>query len=197
MTLDNLRAAIVKEFADKWELNDLAHRQTHFEGVFRTGMLINERLGLGFDPKLILFAAYFHDMFAWSRVNHHELSFHWMMSTDHPLILEHFDPSETQQVAWACMQHRASFTGQFKSQFAELINAADRELPGNVDVMLLRAMQFRQKKAPHESAVQIMEASIAHLKEKFGFGGYARYPALYIECFDRELDKQRREIAQL
>lgn len=197
MDIDTLRQAIVDAFGEAWSLNDEAHRQTHFEEVFQTGLLINERLALNFDPKLILFAAYFHDMFAWSRVNHHELSHTWMLTTDHPLIAENLEPHERRKVAVACLQHRASFKKEFSSPFAQLINSADRELPGDVESMLQRAIQFRQKNNPGESSEEMHIASITHLKEKFGHGGYARYPQMYLDCFAEELEFQRDQIDRL
>jgi hypothetical protein len=194
MFIDELRNQIVPAFEDKWSVNDKAHRQNHFEAVFQTGIMINERLSLGFDQKLILFAAYFHDLFAWSRVNHHELALHWIQSTDHPLIIDNLDPHEQRLVAWACYQHRASFKGEFRFGFCELINSADREMPGDVPKMLERAVLYRQKNFPKMSGEQCVEESVKHLKEKFGHGGYARYPEMYLKCFAEELEVQRNRI---
>lgn len=195
--IDQLRAQIIEEFTPHWELNDLAHREKHFEAVFQTGMTINERLNMGYDPKHILFAAYFHDLFAWSRVNHHELSFHWMLGTDKKIIVDNLDPSETNLVAWACHQHRASFHGEFKFGFSELINSADREMPGDVAQMLERAILYRQKNFPKMGVEEAFEESIKHLKDKFGHGGYARYPQMYLQCFAEELEIQRDAIMTL
>jgi hypothetical protein len=191
------RQEIIKGFSHVWELNDKAHRENHFEAVFQCGTAISNRMDFGYDPKLILFAAYFHDMFAWSRVNHHELSYHWMMSTDHPVIIDNLNPSETVEVARGCLQHRASFKGNFKNQFCELINAADRMMPGNVSDMLERAILYRVAHHPEQSEDQRYEESVKHLKEKFGMSGYARYPEMYLTCFGEELQKQRDEIALL
>jgi hypothetical protein len=197
MNINELRVEIVKEFSPVWELNDRAHRVEHFEEVFNCGVAINEKLNLGFDPKLILFAAYFHDMFAWSRNNHHELSFHWMMSTDNKLILDNLNPRETMIVAWGCQQHRASFKGNFKSVFCELINSADRGFPGDVGAMLNRAVQFREKKFPEMTPGERVAGAVNHLKEKYGTGGYARYTEMYLEVFGDQLYQQRADIDTL
>lgn len=197
MNIDQLRAAIIKEFSPKWEINDKAHRREHFEDVFQCGMHINDKLGLGYEPKLILFAAYFHDLFAWTRHNHHEMAFHWMTTTDDPLIIGNLNPSETMLVAWACNQHRASFTGSFKSQFCELINSADRGFPGNISAMLDRAIKYREHKFPDMGRDERRVGAIKHLHEKFGFTGYARYPAMYTNVFGVELEQQRAEINDL
>lgn len=197
MSIEVLKTEIVTAFRDKWEINDAAHRQPHFEAVFQTGLVLNERLGLGFDPKLILYTAYFHDLFAWSRVNHHELSYQWMLTTDHPVIQQHLTSEEIEVVAWACRQHRASFKGEFETKFCELMNAADRELPQSVDQLLERARLYRLHNHPTMSEEEILQDSIAHIKGKFGHNGYARYPQLYLDCFASELSELRRQIAQL
>lgn len=197
MGIELLKTQIIQAFGDKWELNDMAHRETHFENVFKTGMLINERLKLWYLPKQILFAAYFHDLFAWSRINHHELSYKWMMTTDHPLILSNLEAEEVELVAKACLQHRASFKGEFFGKFCELINSADREMPGDVSKMLERAIQFREKNFPKMSEDQRYEDAVLHLKDKFGVGGYARYPKMYTDCFGEELELQRQRVMAL
>ncbi|MNZ13312.1 hypothetical protein D3C78_302080 [compost metagenome] len=197
MYIETLKSQIVAAFAEKWSINDKAHQEKHFENVFQCGLIINERLGLGFDQKIILFAAYFHDLFAWSRVNHHELALHWIQGTDHPLIIDNLNPNEQSLVAWACYQHRASFKGDFRNKFSELINSADRELPGDVAQMLERAVLYRQKNFPGMTVEQGFEDSVKHLKEKFGIGGYARFPQMYLDCFAEELEFQRQQIMAL
>lgn len=192
-----MRLSIVQQFGSFWELNDNAHKAPHFEGVFECGSLINERLSLDYDPKLILFAAYFHDLFAWNRVDHHERSYQWMKGSDHPLIVECLRGSEKLLVAQACHEHRASFKGEFSNEFCELINSADRELPGDVKRMVERAVMYRVKNCPEMSDDQRYEESVKHIKEKFGGAGYARYPEMYLKCFKEELQKQRDEISLL
>lgn len=192
--LNKQRNRIIEQFTNVWKANDLAHRVTHFMAVEECGNSINLKLELGFDPKLIQLVAFFHDMFAWSRNNHHEMSAQWVISTDHP-ILANLSPRERSDVYWGCLQHRASFKGIFANQFAELMNAADREIPGNVIQMLNRAHQFRLAKGM--SGDEAQAGAIAHIKEKFGTGGYARYPDLYLKAFGDELAAQRIEIDNL
>lgn len=197
MDINELRKQIIAEFSPMWENNDKAHRETHFEEVFQLGMIINDDLKLGYDDKLILFAAYFHDMFAWSRNNHHEMSFHWMMTTNHPLVINNLNPSETMLVAWACYQHRASYKGTFKNGFSSLINSADRGVPNRVSYMLERAIQYREKKFPEMSKAERLAGAIAHLKEKYGRNGYARYPNEYLKMFGKQLEDQFANIEEL
>jgi len=196
--INTLRKEIVQAFSPAWQLNDEAHREEHFLAVFRLACRMNKELSLRFDEVPVMLAAYFHDLFAWSRNNHHELSCQWMRTTDHPVITGWIgSDGRRATVAFACLEHRASFKGIFSNQFAELINSADRGEPGDVEAMLKRAMQYRQAKYPEMSEADIHAGSIAHLKEKYGSQGYARYPSMYITLFDTELQKQRQDIDNL
>lgn len=196
-TIEELRREITEAFSAHWLLNDPAHRAEHFNEVYQTGKLLAERTGIEVDLKLILFTAYFHDLFAWSRQNHHELSYEFVLNTDHPVITQNLTTEERGLVAWACRQHRASFKGDFNSLFAQLMNAADRGMPGTVKKTLGWAIQYRKAHNPKETIEQITEASIQHVKEKFGSQGYARYPDIYQLVFNWELTELRKAIDQI
>ena len=188
------RQWIIENFSQHWALNDPAHRVEHFRNVEECGILINERLALKFDPILIQAAAFFHDLFAWSRFNHHLMSEHYVRTSDHYLF-KFFDPEAREILANACGQHRASFKGEFFHPFCELINAADRELPGNIEAMMQRSLAYNLAQGhSQEEADKIMRT---HLKEKFGVNGYARYPKIYQDAFGDELEKQRQDIMNI
>lgn len=202
--IDIVRQRIINDFADHWELNDKGHRRDHFEEVFRTAKHINNELKLGYREVDMLFAAYFHDFFAWTRVNHHELAYRFMMTADHPLIVKYLGEadessftSERHMVAWACRQHRASFKGQFISEFAELINSADRCFPGDVQALLKRTYNHRLSTHPDISPEERMKLCVEHMKHKAGSKGYARYPDLYLRVFGDKLKEQMTEIDNL
>lgn len=188
------REQIIQDFSKAWELNDEAHRLKHFSNVEECGFVINNRLGLKFDYRLITFVAFFHDMFAWSRDNHHEMSARWIETTAYPMIanLPRIDKA---MVASACLQHRASFEGRFDGKFSELMNSADRELPGDVAGMVERAVLYRMNKGV--SREDAMKPAVEHIKLKFAENGYARYPNMYLEVFGEELAAQRMEIKNL
>ncbi|MNM40517.1 hypothetical protein D3C81_513180 [compost metagenome] len=195
---DDVRQEIIDTFTPHWALNDAAHRQEHFEAVFQTGMHINKELGLQYDPKHILFAAYFHDLFAWSRPIHHLLSGEFVMGGEHPLIHKHLTTSaEREWVGRACEQHRASFKGRFYSPFCELINSADRGTPGDLPGLIQRCYDHRLTTMPDASEDERMADAIKHLKHKSGSDGYARYPDMYKQVFGEQLERQRQAIDKL
>lgn len=192
--VDEMRGRIVLDFTPAWELNDGAHRLKHFAAVEACGNAINDRLGLGYHPGLIMMVAMFHDMFSWSRVNHHHMSAEWVMTTDYDIITS-LTGEERKMVAAGCREHRASNQERFSCEFAALMNAADREIPGDVDAMIERAVQYRVARGM--SREEAMGPAIEHIVDKFGDGGYARYPDMYLEAFGDTLTEQRRQIANL
>ena len=202
--IDVVRKEIVTDFSHFWKLNDAGHQQDHFEQVFKCAVYINNTLDLNHNKVDMLFAAYFHDFFAWSRVNHHELAYTYFKTTDHPLIVKYFAhaneglvPGSRFNVSNACRQHRASYKGEFTNQFAELINSADRCFPGDVKALLERTYNHRLTTHPDVSEDERMSLCIAHMKEKAGSNGYARYPDLYLQVFGDKLKEQQAEIDQL
>lgn len=204
--IDAIRQEIIEAFAPHWELNDRGHQREHFEAVFQTGRHISICLGLEEQVKEvnILFAAYFHDFFAWTRVNHHEMAYQYFMTADHPLIVKYFGhamgsnvSSDRFNVATACRQHRASYKGEFTNQFAELINSADRCFPGDVQALLKRTYDHRLTTHPDISEDERMALCIGHMKDKAGSKGYARYPDLYMRVFADKLKLQMEEIDNL
>lgn len=193
--VDAMRVQLIKDFSRAWEVNDGAHRIGHFAEVEAVGNRINDTLKLGFDPKLIMLVAYFHDMYAWSRFNHHLMSGEWVRTTDHPLIAE-LNEEERVLVAAGCREHRASGKDPFTCDFAELMCSADRGFPTNdVEILLSRAIQCRLAKGDSPEAARA--GAIIHMKEKFGSQGYARYPRFYEQTFAAELVLQRRMVDEL
>jgi len=201
---DKARFQIITAFSPHWALNDRGHRQEHFESVYQCARFINERLELGHGEMNMLFAAYFHDLFAWSRVNHHQLAYEYFMGADHPVIVEHFGNergraagNDRAGVAYACLQHRASYKGAFVNQFAELINSADRGFPGDAKALFQRVLTHHTDINPDKSKDEVMAISLRFIKDKAGTGGYARYPELYLRVFGETLKEQQAAIDNL
>jgi hypothetical protein len=200
-TIDIAREEIIQAFGTHWELNDRGHQREHFEDVFQCALHIARTLDLKQHLEIdMLFAAYFHDFFAWTRINHHELAFQYFMTADHPLIVKYYgEPSSLARdtVGYACRQHRASYKGQFNDQFAELINSADRGFPGDVQKLLQRSYKHRLGTHPDMDPEERMKLCLEHMKHKAGSKGYARYPDLYMQVFAEKLKGQMEEIDNL
>lgn len=197
--IDLARALIRQHFRHHWELNDRGHREEHFEEVFQTAKHINDKLGLGFEEIDMLFAAYFHDLFAWSRVNHHLLAYHYFVSADHPVIREYYHDRRLsrEQVAYACLEHRASFQDVFTFKFCELINSADRGFAGDVPKLFNRVVKHHTDLHPEKSVDEVRVIALEFIKRKAGSQGYCRYPDMYLSVFGEALKRQQEEIDNL
>lgn len=190
----DLRNKIIEEFSPHWELNDKAHRIEHFLAVERCGNYINDTLRLGFDPKLILLVAFFHDLFAWSRHNHHLMSGDWVLQTDHE-IFESLTSEERALVSAGCREHRASNKEPFTHAFAQLMSSADRGFPDpTLKGMVQRAIEYRLYRGANTEEAR--KGAVRHVKEKYGSRGYAVYPSFYEAVFKAEL-KQQRDLVDL
>lgn len=189
-----LREEIIRDYSHLWELNDEGHRVEHFDAVYRIGMFLNARLENKYDPRLILMAAFFHDLFAWSRKNHHRMSAEWVRTTDFP-IMRQFTDEERALIAIGCEEHRASRKEPFTHEFGELISSADRGFPASGEQLYDRAMRSRSK--TDEPFEVKHNRAVAHLKEKFGVDGYARLPDMYLNVFAEQLKVQRQEVMAL
>lgn len=188
-----LRLQVREQFTNAWNLNDYGHREAHFMEVETTAHYLCIELGLDHDPEAILLAAYFHDLFSWSRHNHHLLSATYVRTTDNPLL----DRPDRDLIADGCEFHRGSGKLPFPNQFAELICSADRGVPNSIELVLMRTLQTRFFKEPYMNRIAAMESSLVHVKEKYGSDGYARYPDLYTSVFGYQIEEQKKTIDRI
>lgn len=196
---DEIRAFVAPFYAK----NDAAHHIDHADMVCDLGLELNQFMGLT-RPKdkqeetLILLAAYFHDIYAIHREEHHVLAFNFVdTSKDGPLGL--VSPSDKYKVARACLEHRASFKGLFFSPLSELISSADRGKP-DLDHIKQRSRLFylsRHAKGTPEDEALAQEHVKTHLKRKYSKHGYANRPEIYQAYFKTELLAMQKEIEQL
>lgn len=184
-----------KAFEDKYAaaylLNDPAHRESHFREVQDNMFQIMEDLDTGttgmLGKHMAVAAAYLHDLFAWSRVNHHLLS-HEYVSTGECELLDIFSTEERQLVALACLEHRASFKGEFTSKFSAAFNAADLGPP---DLMndVARAYKYSLATVLDQTPEAAVQAAVDHMVDKFGRNGYARRSSAYVAAYGTQLEE--------
>lgn len=157
-----------------YENGDEAHLIDHADGVCDLALKINNDL----DEKLIILASYLHDMFnATNRPTHNELAYAYVLKAEDK-FLSKLSKDEVHMVAHAVLEHRASFKGEFYSELSAIISSADRGLP-DLDFIVIRSMKFNNANE---------EDVYAHIKDKYGSDGYAKYPDVYREIFQDELN---------
>ena len=182
------RNQIIADFSKHWELNDLGHRYDHFNDVFVTGLYINKALDCGVSEKLILLAAFFHDLFTWDRLNHHVMSSEWVMRTEYPMITELSD-SDRVMLSKACLEHRASGSGIYSSVFSELMAAADRCIPRDSRVEELFDRVVTSKTGSGMTDEEIRRHAIEHLQKKFNLNAAKTFPSMWRRAFPGKMEE--------
>lgn len=171
--------------------NGPSHDWAHVVEVARAGVEIAKRLKL--DELPFLLAALCHDIFSdTDRPEHHLLAGQWVREN-----LGAFESKAlVEVVARMCEQHRASYKGEYSGIMEEAFASADRGLVGiDRDArMYERAVKYAIERNGC-SIVRACEISAQHIREKFGKGGYAKWPALYVRLFGDELEAMQDRIA--
>lgn len=171
--------------------NGPSHDWSHVVEVAEAGVEIAKRLKL--DPVPFLLAALCHDLFCDSnRAEHHNLAGAWVREN-----LGTFESkSLVEVVARMCEQHRASYKGEYSGIMEEAFAAADRGLVGiNRDVrMYERAVKYALERG-EVSIVRACGIAAKHIGEKFGKGGYAKWPELYVRLFGADLEAMQDRVA--
>lgn len=190
-----------------WAMNDSAHQEGHFSDVFDHGIYINNKLNLGFKEEHIFLVAYFHDLFAWSRDNHEQLSHAYVLTSKCPVLEKLIGEDPTGSIrnlcAMACKEHRASYTPSpsYYSTFSDLMASADRPLPKSKDEyikgLVERATNYRKDKFPTLSNEEIITGVGEHLKDKFGVNGYQAIPDSYRKLYGKQLDSLSKAVDNL
>ncbi len=167
------RRAVRTFYEPFYKDGDLAHQIDHADSVCDLALEMNKEC----DPKLIILAAYIHDIFnATDRKNHNKLAYEYVLEANDKFLKE-LSKEELLQVAHAVLEHRASFQGEFYSKLSEIISSADRGKP-DIKEVVIRSLQFNGNN---------IKDAYHHIKRKYGSNGYANYPKSYREYFRKEL----------
>lgn len=97
-----------------------------------------------------------------------------------------FGKKQLGDIVNAIAHHRASYEGSRKSRLEDLVAAADRPVP-DIAKQVARSWKYHEELGEPE----VLRAAnvAAHLKEKYGHGGYAyaNAPKLYLKTYGNEL----------
>jgi hypothetical protein len=190
-----IKKEIAAKYSQHWELLDPAHRQSHFDMVFNNGLAISKRLNISIRPEEVLAVAYFHDLFTWSRSNHHFLSETFIRTTKCGIVLSLCDtPESIERVALACREHRASWTGSYSGDLSIVMSAADRGIPKTASELLNRSTLYTKTHNPEMDDTAVRNLAITHIKEKYGRNGYARIPEIHKRSYVSEYEILYKEI---
>lgn len=173
--------------------SDIYHMIDHADNVCDLALDINNKLRLDIPEKLIIAAAYLHDIFSNIRETHHLLSAQWVLDNRSNKILKDFTAKEIEMISFACKEHRASWKGSMYSSLSELISAADRGEP-NTDVRLKRSYLYARSKLG-KSIEASKQHAVDHIKEKYG--RHIKHRAMYLSAFKQKLETEWKRLDNL
>lgn len=174
MVSRSLEKYIHDEIVPKYAGFDEAHMEDHALTVIGQAMELLDRMperDINVDRDMLLAAAACHDLgLANGRENHH-LDSGKIIRADERLR-EWFTPEQIEVIAQAAEDHRASGKSAPRSIYGMLVAEADRVIDG--DTIIRRTIQFGFKHYPGLDREGHIERAIAHLREKYGRGGYLK-----------------------
>lgn len=169
--------------APSYSLNDQAHNLAHALDICHRALAINDDLNMQLDLYEIAVAALAHDMFSWTRSNHDEMVYHWIMTLSAPWI-DRFRPNQIERIALAAKEHRSSYIGRYSSRLSELVATADRDPPTDKpERLLIRALEFRGQYLTRPIALSVLRECIEHVKEKYGTKTARKFPQLWLNYY--------------
>ena len=186
--MSNLQDYIYNETVPKYADFDPAHREDHVLTVISQAMELFDRMpgwlasqkASGVDVSqwdvpvrrdILIAAAACHDLgLVNGRENHHLDS--GKIIREDLRLREWFSAEEIETIAQAAEDHRASGKSAPRSIYGMLVAEADRVIDG--DTIIRRTIQFGQKHYPELDREGHIERAVAHLREKYGRGGYLK-----------------------
>lgn len=186
--MNSLEEYIYRNVVPEYAGFDAAHREDHAQTVIDQAMQLLERMphwiceakAAGQDVSkwdmevrrdILLAAAACHDLGLVNGRDNHHLDSGKMIRADERLK-EWFSGDEIEIIAQAAEDHRASGKSVPRSIYGMLVAEADRVIDG--DTIIRRTIQFGFKHYPGLDREGHIERAVAHLREKYGRGGYLK-----------------------
>lgn len=174
MVNPSLEKYLLEEIVPRYSGFDLAHREDHAMTVISQAMLLLDRMpsdGTLVDRDMLMAAAACHDLGLVNGRDNHHLDSGKIIREDKRLK-EWFDTEQIETIAQAAEDHRASGKSAPRSIYGMLVAEADRVIDG--ETIIRRTIQFGQKHYPELDRDGHIERAVAHLREKYGRGGYLK-----------------------
>lgn len=195
-----LHDRLIRQFYDFYRYTDSAHRIDHIRIVMSNVIRICYMQGWQEHIKLALIAASMHDIYSTKehRSDHHILAFNWILN-NRPVMMRKYKLNfeECYTVAYAALEHRGSFKGNYNSIVSEIVAAADRGIPSKDDaVSYLSRSYLYARDNQGKSITDAKFHAVNHIQDKFGRNAYAKVPDWYHEVFKEQL-AQRLEIIEM
>lgn len=185
MRNSEIEAYIYNEIVPRYSAFDNAHKEDHALTVIRQSEALLEGRAAWLaeqeqadsiwsepvDRMLLMMAAACHDLGLVNGRENHHLDSGIIIRRD-TRLRNWFSEEEIETIAQAAEDHRASGKGAPRSIYGMIVAEADRVIEG--DTIIRRTIQYGQKHYPDLCREEQIERAVAHLKEKYGRGGYLK-----------------------
>lgn len=166
-----IKEYIYREIVPRYAAFDDAHKEDHALTVIEQAMKLIEGHESLVDRNIVMMAAACHDLgLINGRDNHHTDSGKIIRADAN--LKRWFTEDEIETIAQAAEDHRASGKSAPRSIYGMLIAEADRVIDG--ETIIRRTVQFGFKHYPGLDREGHIARAVAHLKEKYGRGGYLK-----------------------
>ena len=160
---------IETEILPRYEAFDKAHDRTHALTVISQSLKLAQHYDV--NVAMVYTIAAFHDTgLAEGREQHHTASARIVRSDKRLKAL--FTAEEIEIMADAVEGHRASSSKPPRTIYGKIVAEADRIIDS--DTIMRRTIQYGLSHYPELSKEGHIERAVAHIKEKYGEGGYLK-----------------------
>ena len=156
-----------REIIPRYAAFDKAHREDHVRTVIEQSLMLARHYNVNVD--MVYAAAAYHDLgLAEGREIHHLAS--GRIIRNDAALARWFSPEQTEIIAQAAEDHRASSKHEPRSIYGRILAEADRVIDG--ETIVRRTIQYGLSHYPELDTSGHWERTLAHLREKYGYGGY-------------------------
>lgn len=160
------------EIIPRYAAFDKAHREDHVRTVIAQSLELASNYDVDMD--MVYAAAVYHDTgLSEVRETHHLVSGRIIRGDVN--LRRWFSPAQIEVIAEAAEDHRASAKGEPRSIYGRILAEADRVI--DPETIIRRTIQYGLSNYPELDVEGHWQRSLAHLREKYGYGGYLK---LYI-----------------
>lgn len=167
--MQTLKEYIESEIIPRYDNFDGAHRRDHVRSVIRQSQELSKYYDV--NPEILYAAAAYHDLgLCEGREKHHLVS--GRIIREDKTLLNWFSVEEIEVIAEAAEDHRASNETPPRSIYGKIIAESDRLI--DPETVIRRTVQYGFAHYPQMNRGQMWERTLAHLQEKYGYGGYLK-----------------------
>ncbi len=170
---NNLRTYLHNTILPQYDTYDKGHNREHILDVVQGVEELS--IGRNLNEDMLHTAAVFHDLGLIEGRDTHHLSSARMLRED-TVIAQHFTPEQTEIIAQAIEDHRASAKTPPRTIYGEILSSADRII--DPETIIRRSFYHNEKHHPNCTIEENIDLIYKHIVNKYGHGGYLKIPIL-------------------